>query len=59
MTGSRVLMLVLVLVAVVAGLLYRGSSTPAALPYVADWDEAVAEARATGKPLLVSFGGPW
>ena len=57
MSGSRILLIVLAVV--VGALLFRASGSASALQYVADWDEARAESRATGKPLMVNFGGPW
>ena len=57
MTPFRISMLVLV--AIVAVIVYRSSADSSALAYVADWDEAVEQSRTTGKPLLLSFGGPW
>ena len=30
-----------------------------ALDYYVDWEDALAEARDSGKPLLINFGGPW
>ncbi len=30
-----------------------------ALPYHTNWGKALSEARETGKPILIHFGGPW
>ena len=30
-----------------------------ALPYRSDWGDALTEARETGKPILLVFGGDW
>lgn len=33
--------------------------TADALPYRSSWGDALAEARETGKPILLYFGGSW
>ncbi len=35
------------------------STTKDALGYLSSYDEARAEASASGRPLLINFGGPW
>jgi hypothetical protein len=45
---------------VVAGAVtWFGSGSAEALPYRTDWGDALAEARESGKPILIHFGGSW
>lgn len=58
---GRMLPLVLGVALVVVGyqLWNRNAAEAGALDYVSDWTTAVAEARASGKPILLNFGGSW
>lgn len=55
------LSVILVLLFAVIGYQLWNRSTPSAhaLPYVADWQTAVAQADAEHKPILLIFGGDW
>ena len=45
---------------VIAGVIGYLRSAPAdALDYSSSWGSALEEARTTGKPLLIVFGGSW
>jgi hypothetical protein len=46
----------LVVVGAIAAL---GGGSADALPYRSDWSAAIAEARESGKPILIHFGGSW
>ena len=43
---------------VIGAIAFLGGSADA-LPYRADWGDALSEARNTGKPILLVFGGDW
>ena len=44
---------------VIGAIAFFGSGSADALPYRADWGDALEEARNTGKPILLVFGGDW
>lgn len=44
---------------VAAAVTFLGRGSADALPYRSDWGGALEEARETGKPILIHFGGSW
>jgi hypothetical protein len=58
MSGSKVPLICGVLVVVGAIAWFAGGSADA-LPYRDGWGDATEEARRTGKPILISYGGSW
>jgi hypothetical protein len=53
--GKKLPVILVLALAVVAQQLWTSGG---ALDYL-DWEAGVAEAQATGKPILINFGGPW
>ena len=51
------LLIMAVAVAVLGLFLWHKNAS--ALDYYADWGDALAEARDSGKPLFINFGGDW
>lgn len=37
----------------------RHQAAAGALDYRSDWGSALEEARDSGRPILINFGGPW
>lgn len=54
---------VIILVALVAifaiSLWNRHQASAGALDYRSDWGATLEEARDSGKPILINYGGPW
>lgn len=47
-------------IAIVVGLIaWLTGGSAGALNYHDDWGDALEDARTSGKPLLINFGGPW
>ena len=46
-------------VAIVAAVSYVSSGSADALSYRSSWGDTLEEARNTGKPILLYFGGDW
>ncbi len=55
---KRILAFFIALLAVFAYQLFFAGSGDA-LDYYTDWEDAVREAKLSGKPILLNFGGPW
>ena len=55
--GPKPLLIGALAVGVLAFLLWNKDAS--ALDYYVDWEDALAESRDSGKPLLINFGGPW
>lgn len=51
--------LILLLVGVGYQIWVKSTASAGALGYQSDWNAAVKEARSTGKPIMLVFGGPW
>ena len=47
------------IVVIAAATMVARSGGADALSYRSDWGKTLTEARETGKPILLVFGGPW